>query len=141
MTRFSNNYARMPTSYSRRFVLSLYRACKLSLSYPVVIDLQPAYLPDLPTGVDLENVLKSIAEQKFEKQFGYPYRGEQTIPRNVAADAERSIISIHDICSITDDSDDSDQIEEYVDSRLLKSVYFAVLAPVSLPTMHLGPFN
>ena len=100
----------------------------------VVVDLQPIYLPDIPTGVNLEKILNSIAEKKFMSQFGYPYRGSKTIPSGVAADAKHSIVSTHNTCSITDDSD---QIGIYVDSTLLKFVLLILLPFFSLPTMHL----
>lgn len=98
-------------------------------------------LPDFPTGVELEKILDLVAAQRFESQFGYPYLGGQSVPRDVAADAKNDILAIQDICSITDGSDESDQIGKYVDSTLLKSVYFVVSAFVSLPMMDLGLFN
>ena len=98
-------------------------------------------LPDFPTGVELEKILDLVAAQRFESQFGYPYLGGQSVPRDVAADAKNDILAIQDICSITDGSDESNQIGKYVDSTLLKSVYFVVSAFVSLPMMDLGLFN
>ncbi|KAF8803308.1 hypothetical protein BYT27DRAFT_7195912 [Phlegmacium glaucopus] len=80
----------------------------------------PVEIPAKPTPEDLRNLLQMLTEQQFQKQFNYPYKGDQSSPPRVAMNAKDRIYGVQDICSITDSP--SDQIAKYVDSRLLITI-------------------